>query len=271
MCADDGQLREDKIDLENALEAESEAHVNRLARELGGAPRCEQRAPGAAGAHGGGTGGRDVAQRRRARASRASRVQGCYLMRCSARMQAESATRGGGRRLRACAPPERGLPRGAHHAPQPGELLAARLKSLVSDAAQLGLSVDSLIGLTSADRDPFAHPTHHRAPPTTDADDGSGGGAELRRTDPAPSIAGAPPRLAAALSLHFAFIADALAALPRLLACGLLPPPALLLQRVRRDARELRQRLDEHHQPAELCGRGCRRCGRQQRRSSCMG
>ena len=32
---------------------------------------------------------------------------------------------------------------------------------------QLGLSVDSLIGLTSADRDPFAHPTHHRPPPTT--------------------------------------------------------------------------------------------------------
>lgn len=29
------QLREDKIDLENALEAESESHVNRLARELG--------------------------------------------------------------------------------------------------------------------------------------------------------------------------------------------------------------------------------------------
>ena len=34
VCADDSQLREDKIDLENALEAESEAHVNRLAREL---------------------------------------------------------------------------------------------------------------------------------------------------------------------------------------------------------------------------------------------
>lgn len=34
VCADDSQLREDKIDLENALEAESESHVNRLAREL---------------------------------------------------------------------------------------------------------------------------------------------------------------------------------------------------------------------------------------------
>lgn len=34
LCCGYEQLREEKIDLENALEAESESHVNRLAREL---------------------------------------------------------------------------------------------------------------------------------------------------------------------------------------------------------------------------------------------
>ncbi|KJA26832.1 hypothetical protein HYPSUDRAFT_63603 [Hypholoma sublateritium FD-334 SS-4] len=146
------QLREDKIDLENALEAESEAHVNRLARELTAlrAANGELQAQLArvASAQGGG-----VSHDGRGRVTGGASEPGSGLLLDA--LQRENA----GLRARLAA--------------VEGDYARVRRlnevyrEELIAHRSRHGLSVDSLIGLTSADRDPFAHPTHHRPPSTT--------------------------------------------------------------------------------------------------------
>lgn len=66
--------------------------------------------------------------------------------------------------------------------------------SLISHISQLGLSVDSLIGLTSADRDPFAHPTHRRPPPTATTTVAASNGVPIPRPASQVHRPASPPR-----------------------------------------------------------------------------
>ncbi|KAF8970483.1 hypothetical protein BDZ97DRAFT_1754067 [Flammula alnicola] len=179
------QLREDKIDLENALEAESENHVNKLSRELGALRQANRELEAQlaqlqakpSGASGGTSSAAVLASSSRAEVTDGSRqdqepeedaksasvarnlsnltLNSSNLREPSTALMLQAMQRENETLRNRLVDTERDYVRVSR-------LNEVYREELIEHRSRLGLPVDNLIGLTQSDRDPFAHPTHHR-------------------------------------------------------------------------------------------------------------
>lgn len=137
------QLREEKIQLENALEAESESHVNRLGRELS-ALRLQQQQSGTNG----------IVASPDNRVGVPTFMAGREPMIPSAEVMLETMRRENEQLRNRLVDTERGYVRVSR-------LNEVYREELLEHRRRLGLSVDNLVGLSSAD--PYSQPTHRRS------------------------------------------------------------------------------------------------------------
>ncbi|KAG1900397.1 uncharacterized protein F5891DRAFT_1173158 [Suillus fuscotomentosus] len=140
------QLREEKIQLENALEAESESHVNRLGRELS-ALRLQQQQQQQSGTNG-------IAASPDNRVGVPTFMAGREPMIPSAEVMLETMRRENEQLRNRLVDTERDYVRVSR-------LNEVYREELLEHRRRLGLSVDNLVGLSSAD--PYSQPTHRRS------------------------------------------------------------------------------------------------------------
>ncbi|KAG1741571.1 uncharacterized protein EDB91DRAFT_1237184 [Suillus paluster] len=137
------QLREEKIQLENALEAESESHVNRLSRELSALRQQQQQS---------GTNGITTSPDNRV--GLPTFMAGRDPMIPSAEVMLEAMRRENEQLRNRLVDTERDYVRVSR-------LNEVYREELLEHRRRLGLSVDNLVGLSSAD--PYSQPTHRRS------------------------------------------------------------------------------------------------------------
>lgn len=137
------QLREEKINLENALEAESESHVNRLNRELTALRLAQQQQA---------AGSASVSPD--ARMGTSTFLNGFDPTAPSAEVLLEAMRRENEQLRNRLVDTERDYVRITR-------LNEIYREELLEHRRRLGLSVDNLVGLSSAD--PFSQPTHRRS------------------------------------------------------------------------------------------------------------
>lgn len=140
------QLREEKIQLENALEAESESHVNRLGRELS-ALRLQQQQQQQSGTNG-------IVASPDNRVGVPTFMAGREPMIPSAEVMLETMRRENEQLRNRLVDTERDYVRVSR-------LNEVYREELLEHRRRLGLSVDNLVGLSSAD--PYSQPTHRRS------------------------------------------------------------------------------------------------------------
>ncbi|KAG2120442.1 uncharacterized protein F5147DRAFT_785194 [Suillus discolor] len=140
------QLREEKIQLENALEAESESHVNRLGRELS-ALRLQQQQQQQSGTNG-------ITASPDNRVGVPTFMAGREPMIPSAEVMLETMRRENEQLRNRLVDTERDYVRVSR-------LNEVYREELLEHRRRLGLSVDNLVGLSSAD--PYSQPTHRRS------------------------------------------------------------------------------------------------------------
>ncbi|OJA21413.1 hypothetical protein AZE42_01922 [Rhizopogon vesiculosus] len=145
------QLREEKIQLENALEAESESHVNRLSRELS-ALRLQQQQQQQQPHQQSGTNG--MPRSPDSRVGLPTFLAGRDPMAPSAEVMLEAMRRENEQLRNRLVDTERDYVRVTR-------LNEVYREELLEHRRRLGLSVDNLIGLSSAD--PYSQPTHRRS------------------------------------------------------------------------------------------------------------
>lgn len=145
------QLREEKIQLENALEAESESHVNRLSRELS-ALRLQQQRQQQQQQQQSGTNGTTVPPDHSVGVPMF--MAGRDPMVPSAEVMLEAMRRENEQLRNRLVDTERDYVRVSR-------LNEVYREELLEHRRRLGLSVDNLVGLSSAD--PYSQPTHRRS------------------------------------------------------------------------------------------------------------
>lgn len=141
------QLREEKIQLENALEAESESHVNRLSRELSALRLQQQQQQQQSGANG-------ITAPPDHSTGVPMLMTGRDPMVPSAEVMLEAMRRENEQLRNRLVDTERDYVRVSR-------LNEVYREELLEHRRRLGLSVDNLVGLSSAD--PYSQPTHRRS------------------------------------------------------------------------------------------------------------